>query len=597
MSGSIVGETGFSWRIFVPPLLWWHRVTPAALRSDLMAGLTGAIVVIPQGVAFATIAGMPPVYGLYAGMIPAIVAAFFGSSWHLVSGPTTAASIVLYSLLSVHAEPGSVPYVQLALTMTFLVGLAQLALGVARMGTLVNFISHSVVIGFTSGAALLIATSQLGNLLGIHLERGGEFFHILSEILRHIGDTKMPILAVGMSTLMAGILCRGFLPRIPYMIVALVGGTLVATLLDRVMSGGAGVERIGSLSASLPPLSFPDFSLETIRTLAPGVIAVTLLALTEAISIARAMALRSGQTIHSNQEFIAQGLSNLVGSFFSSYVATGSFNRSGLNYECGARTPLAAMSSGVMLIGLVSMVAPLVAYIPHAAMAGVLLLVAWGLIDWHHIHQVARSSRSETLIMAATFAGTLFFNLETAILFGVMLSLGLYLSRTSNPQVISRVPDPTHPRRRFISADIRSECPHVRILRIDGSLFFAAIPAIQGRVDRLAPVHTHLVLIASGINFIDLAGADFLAAEAEKRRRSGGSLSLVRLKKQPRTLLERGGYLDTIGVDHLHKAKNDAIHAVFSRLEASACDGCDRQVFRECPCSRPIDLPGVSGVA
>ncbi|MEO5331535.1 MAG: SulP family inorganic anion transporter [Magnetococcus sp. YQC-5] len=582
MSTHLPSRPNINWSALCPPLQWWHRVTPGTLKEDLMAGLTGAIVVLPQGVAFATIAGMPPVYGLYAGMIPAIVAAFFGSSWHLVSGPTTAASIVLFSLLSAHAEPGSTAYVQLAITMTFLVGMTQFGLGLIRMGTLVNFISHSVVIGFTSGAALLIATSQFRNFFGITIPTGSDFSQTLLVFATHLDKINPYVMAVSTTTLLIGILFRRGLPRIPYMIVALFGGALLAWTIDSSLTTSSGITRLGSLSASLPPLSFPDFSLSTLRLLAPGVIAVTLLALTEAISIARAMALRSGQRIDADQEFIAQGLSNLVGSFFSAYVATGSFNRSGLNYECGAKTPIAAASSGLILIGLVTMVAPMASYLPNAAMAGVLFLVAWGLIDWHHIQQTLRTSRSETIIMIATFLATLFLNLETAILFGIMLSLGIYLSRTSHPRVVSRVPDPNHPRRRFLTPINQSTCSRIRIVRVDGSIFFAAIAAIQEQLEIITAPNSHLIIVASGINFIDLSGAEFLAQEAKKRRHAGGGLYLVRLKETPRALLEQGGYLATIGSDNVFKSKNDAIHAIFSRMNSGDCIACEHPIFLEC---------------
>ncbi|MBF0461554.1 MAG: SulP family inorganic anion transporter [Magnetococcales bacterium] len=574
--------SGARWRSLVPPLQWWYRVTPATFRADLLAGLTGAIVVLPQGVAFAAIAGMPPVYGLYAGMIPPIVAALLGSSWHLVSGPTTAASIVLFSLLSAHAEPGSAAYIQLALTMTFLVGLTQLGLGLVRMGILVNFISQSVTIGFTSGSALLIIASQLDNFFGIPIPKGSDFTETLLFCVQGLRTTNPYILIVSGTTLLVGVLCRKFLPRLPYMIIALVVGSLLAWGVDVVLTVPSGITRVGALSASLPPLSWPDFSLSTLRTLAPGVIAVTLLTLTGAISTARSIALHSGQVIDADQEFIAQGISNLVGSFFSAYVSTGSFNRSGMNYEAGAVTPIAAASSGVFLIGLVTLVAPLASHLPNAAMAGLLFLVAWGLIDWHHIHQTLRTSHSETAIVVGTFLATLFFHLETAILFGVMLSLGIYLARTSNPNVVSLVPDPDHSRRRFTTPDHLAECPQVRIVRVDGSLFFAAIRAVQERLDALATPQTHLILVASGINSIDLAGAEFLANEATKRRKAGGGLYLVRLKQTPNTLLERGGYWATIGEENLFSSETKAIRAVFARLDHDKCSQCGLHVFREC---------------
>ena len=417
-----------------PFLRWCGRVNRGTLKVDFLAGLTGAVVVLPQGVAFATIAGMPPEYGLYAGIVPAIVAALWGSSWHLVSGPTTAASIVVYSGLSVLAEPGSADYVRLALTLTLMVGVLELAMGIARLGSLVNFISHSVVVGFTAGAAFLIAANQFKNFFGIEIPRGLHFHEMLGTLLLNLEHLNPLVTGVGVATLALGLAVRHWFPRFPYMIAAMVGGSLIAFALNQVLGvDHTGIRTVGALPSGLPPLSMPDFSLGTIRQLAPVVLATTLFALTEAVSIARSIGARTHQHIDGNQEFIGQGLSNIAGSFFSGYVATGSFNRSGLNFQAGAKTPLAAVSAGVLLAGVVVLVAPLAAYLPNAAMAAILFLVAWGLIDFHAIRNILRTSRSETGVLAVTFFSTLFLELEFAIMAGVLLSLGLYLNRTSRP--------------------------------------------------------------------------------------------------------------------------------------------------------------------
>ena len=524
-------------RLF-PFIRWWHRVNPETLRTDLMAGLTGAVVVLPQGVAFATIAGMPPEYGLYAGMIPAIVAALFGSSWHLVSGPTTAASIVLFSGLSVLAEPGSVDYVRLALTLTLMVGVIELAMGLARLGTLVNFISHSVVVGFTAGAALLIASNQFKHFFGIDIPRGLHFHETLATLVAHTLDINIYVTVVGTVTLVSGILIKRFVPRLPYMIAALLIGSLLSVLLNSILGiDETGIRTVGALPATLPPLSTPDLSLHTIKQLAPIALAATLFALTEAVSIARSIAARTNQQIDGNQEFIGQGLSNMAGSFFSAYVATGSFNRSGLNYQAGAKTPLAAVFGGAMLIAVVVLVAPLAAYLPNAAMAGILFLVAWGLIDFHHIAKIIQTSRADTAILATTFFSTLFLELEFAILAGVILSLVLYLNRTSRPRILSRVPDPRTPDRKFTTDTSLPECPQLKIARIDGSLFFGAVSHVAESLRRFEarePGQRHLAVVASGINFVDVAGAEFLAQEAQRRRvapdrqrEQGGSLRVL----------------------------------------------------------------------
>ena len=572
-------------RRFLPFLLWWPLVGRGTLKYDFVAGLTGAIVVLPQGVAFATIAGMPPEYGLNAGMIPAVIAALFGSSWHLVSGPTTAASIVLFSVLSAHAEPGSAQYVQNALTLTFMVGLIQLALGAARLGALINFISHSVVIGFTAGAAILIATSQAKHFFGLDIARGSSFLTTWGTLFSHPGDINPNVLAVAATTLAIGIAARLWLPRAPYMIFAMLGGSVAAALLQHYATGPTGITTVGALPGSLPPLSAPSFSLAAFRELATAALAVSLLALTEAVSIARALAVRTGQQIDGNQEFIGQGLSNLLGSFFSSYVATGSFNRSGLNYAAGAKTPMASILASVFLVAIVLLVAPLAAWLPNAAMAGVLFLVAWGLIDFHHIRLILRSGRSETTIFAATFSATLFLDLEMAILLGVILSLGFYLSRTARPRVITRVPDPRDGKRKFSADRMLPECPQLKIVRIDGSLFFGSVNHVQETLNEMAearPEQKHLAIVASGINFVDISGAEFLAAEAQKRRRQGGDLWLIRTKAPVRDSLEDGGHLEQIGADHLFHSKGEAIARIHSRLDREVCSQCRHRIFREC---------------
>jgi SulP family sulfate permease len=575
-----------AWHRFLPFLNWWPMVGAKTLRGDVLAGLTGAVVVLPQGVAFATIAGMPPEYGLYAGMIPAIVAALFGSSWHLVSGPTTAASIVLYSALSVYAEPGSADYVRLALTLTLMVGIIELAFGLARLGALVNFISHSVVIGFTAGAAILIATSQIKHFLGVDIPRGSHFHETLLAAAGHFADINPYVAAVGLSTLVSGILAKRYLPRLPYMIFAMLVGSVIAFVLNFwVGHETTRIATVGALPAVLPPLSMPDFSLTTIRQLAPAALATTLFALTEAVSIARALAARGGQHLNGSQEFIGQGLSNIAGSFFSGYVATGSFNRSGVNYQAGAKTPLAAVFAGGLLMGLVLLVAPLAVYLPNAAMAGILFLVAAGLIDMHHVRTIIKTSRSESVVLLATFFSTLFLELEFAIFLGVILSLVLYLNRTSRPVIRVRVPDPADPRRKFTTDPSLPECPQLKLVRIDGSLFFGAVHHVQETLrtfEQRQPEQEHLIIVASGINFIDVAGAEFLAQEAKRRRAAGGGLYLIRVKEGVREPFMKGGYIKDIGAENIFDSKTTAIGTIFDKLRRDRCVVCDKRIFREC---------------
>ncbi len=571
-------------RPFVSALTWLPLVNRGTLKLDLIAGLTGALIALPQGVAFATIAGMPPQYGLYAGMIPAMVAALFGSSWHLVSGPTTAASIVLYSVLvATHAEPGTAQYVSLALTLTFFVGLIQIIMGFARLGTLVNFISHSVVVGFTAGAAILIATKQVKNFFGLPIPRSASFEQTWETLLTHLGQVDVAILCVSMFTLLLGIAVKIFYPKQPYMIVAMLGGSAAAALLQ--YFGGVSVPVVGALPAGLPPLSMPDFDFHAIQEMASGILAVTLLALTEAVSIARALAARSGQHVDGNQEFIGQGLSNLLGAFCSSYVATGSFNRSGVNYAAGAKTPISAILAGFFLLVLVLFVAPWAAYLPNAAMAGILFMVAWGLIDFEGIIHTLKTNRQESLILVSTFLATLLLSLEEAIILGVILSLSVYLARTSRPQIRVRIPDPNQKRRKFIDAGHAQQCPQFRLLRIDGSLYFGATSYVRdtlGEQDRLAPTQKHVAIVGSGINFVDKEGAHLLEEEALKRRQQGGGLYFVRLKDTVYEQLEEHGVLKTLGGKNMFDTRGEAIAAVYAVLDKRVCETCTARIFLEC---------------
>ncbi|MCW8853429.1 MAG: SulP family inorganic anion transporter [Gammaproteobacteria bacterium] len=574
------------WQRFFPFLLWLPAITQRDFRADFIAGLTGSIVVLPQGVAFASIAGMPAEYGLYAGMVPAIIAALFGSSRHLVSGPTTAASIVMLSSLSVYAEPGSIDYVTLALTLTFMVGVIELGLGLARMGALVNFISHSVIVGFTAGAAILIAAKQLKFFFGVEIARGGHLHDILWQFFQQLGDINPWVTTVSMATLLSGIAVKRWLPRVPYLIVAMLTGSLLALLLNQKMGMQVtGISSVGALPASLPPLSSPDFTFGTFRDLASAAFALSLFALTEAISIGRSLAAKTGQRIDGNQEFIGQGLSNIFGSFFSGYVATGSFNRSGLNYQAGARTPMAAILAGVLLMGLVVMVAPYAAYLPNAAMAGILFLVAWGLIDFREIAHILKSSRRETIVLSITFFGALFLELETAIFAGVIMSLLLYLERVSKPRIVTRTPDPRLYKRAFNTDPDLPECPQLKIIRIDGSLFFGSIDHVQETFARIRtnyPEQKHLAIVAQGINFVDMQGGDVLATEAKKRRANNGGMYLISVKKGLWDALDRYGCLEATGGRNIFQSKTAAITAIYQKLDKSICETCDKRIFMEC---------------
>ena len=589
MNDYIAPQCNIFWARFFPFLRWWPLLNRQILKADLMAGLTGAVIVLPQGVAFALIAGLPPVYGLYSAMVPPIIAGLFGSSRHLISGPTTAISIVVFATVSKFAEPGSAQYISMALMLTFLAGVYQFVLGLARMGALVNFVSHSVVVGFTAGAAILIATSQLKHFLGIKIPAGESFLHTWQDIYRQLHEINPYVTAIAAVTLIAGVLFIRFRPRWPGMLIAMIIGSLLAALLAYETKD---IQLVGKLPAHLPPFSVPDFSLKSIKTLGSGALAIAMLGLVEAVSIAKSVALKSHQRIDGNQEFIGQGLANVVGSFFSSYASSGSFTRSGINYTAGAVTPMAAIFAAIALALILLIVAPLAAHLPIAAMAGILLIVAYRLIDFHHIANILRTSKRETAVLLTTFFATLFVELEFAIYVGVMLSLVIYLMRTSRPGIVTRTPDPHSPGRHLVTDPKLPECPQLKIVRVDGSLFFGAVDHVQGEFQRFLeedPGQKHLLIIGNGINFVDIAGAEMLVQESRRRRHLGGGVYLSKIKAEACKILKRGGFVDQLGDEHIFVTKADAIQTIFNRLDRSICERCDKRIFLEC---RSIEYKG-----
>ncbi|MCB1860764.1 MAG: SulP family inorganic anion transporter [Gammaproteobacteria bacterium] len=568
-----------------PFLRWFRLITKQTLRADLIAGFTGAVIVLPQGVAFATIAGLPPEYGLYTAMITPIIAALFGSSFHLISGPTTAISIVVFTSVSHHAEPGTPEFITLVLTITFLAGVYQLIFGLARMGKLVNFVSHTVVIGFTAGAAILIATSQMKNVLGLTLPKGETFLHTWVEIWQQLSGINYYVLVIAVCTLVSALIFKRIFPAIPNLLVGLVVGSIVAYWMTKY---GLDIELVGEIPAHLPPPSIPDFSYSSIKMLAPEAFAVALLGLIEAVSISRAIANKSNQRIDANQEFIGQGLSNIAGSFFSSYAGSGSFTRSGVNYTSGAKTPLSAIFAAFILMAIVLSIAPLTAYLPVAAMGGVILIVAYKLIDFHHIKQILKNSKSESTILLTTFFATLLLELEFAIYLGVLLSLIVFLARTATPEIVtlSIDNDSGGGKRKLVNIHNKpvNQCPQLKIIRIDMSVYFGSLDYIQNRIDQISEKEriVHILIVATGINLIDLSGEEMLLTAANRLKQQGGGLYFSELKGRVYEAVSRHGFVKKVGNQYFFDKKRDAIRSINKRLSQDICDKCEAHIFIEC---------------
>jgi len=567
------------------PFLTWLPKAKKSWKDDLIAGITGTIIVIPQAVAFAMIAGLPPVYGFYTAMITPIIAALFGSSYHLISGPTTAISIVVYATISRYVDPTNdiEAYISLTLVLTFMAGLIQLAMGFARMGKLVNFVSHSVIIGFTAGAGILIAFKQLQHVFGIKVPQGSSFYEIVSYISTHFNETNWYVFIVAIGTLIIALFIKLFVKPLSryYMLIAMVAGSILAIFLGGDTSG---IATVGKIPSNLPPFKVPDLSLVKIRNLSSGAFTLALLGLIEAVAIGRSIAIYTHQRIDANQEFIGQGLSNTIASFFSSYAGSGSFTRSGVNYQTGAKTPMSAVFAAVFLMIVLLLFAKYAAYLPKAAMGGIILLVGFNLIDFHHIKKIFNSSSREIIVLITTLFGTLFFDLEVALFSGIILSLFFYLEKTAKPNIAEMGISKDHNFINLLRDSTIEECPQLKIIRIDGSIYFGAIEVLSDYFSELYEEGKtkNVLIIAGGINFIDLAEAEWITNEVIKWQKKGGGIYFSGLKMVSQAIMTKGGFREQIGLDNFFNDKHSAIETIYGKLDKNICESCTTRVFREC---------------
>ncbi len=546
---------------------WVAAVDRRTLRADALAGLVGALIVLPQGIAFAALAGLPPAWGLYTSIVPCIVAALGGSSRLMVSGPSNATALALAAMLAPLAAAGSPGYLQLALAATLGLGLLQAGLGVLRLGALANFVSPSVLLGFTSGAALLIAGHAAQDLA--------------------VGWAEA---AVGAFTLAAALLSRRWFRSGQHLLIGLLAGGLGAAGLQL---AGWPTAQVGAIGAGLPGLSPPPMDLATLQRLVGITVALAIVSLGQTMAIGKALAVRHGDRFDPNRECLAQGASNIVGSFFSCFVASGSLNRSVVNEQAGARTPLAAVASALIVAALLLLGASLLAWIPLAAIAALLLLVAWSLFDRSHWQRVIRLDRAEAAIAAGTCAATLLLSMEVAIIGGVTASLVTYLVRSAKPALRSmgfNLPPGHRGYRPFVviddaPPDALPECPQLKLLRMEGSVYFGAVAHVADHLHRLREgphPQRHLLVMAKSMTTIDLAGADVWEAERIRRLAMGGDLYFHRPREPVVDLWRRSGFLDRLGADHVFDSKPAALGSIVARLDGDVCAGCTARIFAEC---------------
>lgn len=552
------------------------------LRFDLVAGLTVGVITLPQAIAFALIAELPPEMGLYTAIIGAVVGGLWGSSNQAQTGPANAISLLVLSSLSVIAVPGSPDFLVAAGMLAVMAGVFQLVIGMARLGILVNFVSHSVIVGFATGAGVLIAIGQLRPLLGLNVS-GENVVQTILGIVTHLPDTHWPTAALGLGTIIFIGVFKKVAPKLPDTLISMV---IASAIIFFFQLDKAGVDVIGQLPSKLPPVAnLPLFNLEFIARLSTGALAVGTIGLIQTIAIARAISAQTNQRLDSNQEFVGQGLANIACGVFSGYPGAGSFSRSVVSLESDARTPLTAVFSSLFVLVGMLVLAPLTAYLPRAALAGVLILTAFGMMNRAEIIRIWQGARGDALIMLVTFLGTLFLPIEFAVLAGVLLSFAHYIMKTSVPRVYPVLPDETF--KHFVEQKPhQASCPQLGIIKISGDLYFGAVNHVEEALNRHLSHHPEqrfLLLRMHGVNQCDFSGIHMLETVRGLCKERGGDLFFMKVQEPVYRLMESTGFVSQLGADHFLIEEEAIGYLFYKTLDPATCIyECNVRAFKEC---------------
>ncbi len=563
------------------PLRLFRTYDRHNLRPDLIAGLTVAVIALPQAIAFAVIAQLPPQMGLYTSIIGVIIGALWGASNQALYGPANAISLLVAAALAANFTPGTSDYIIAAGLMAVMVGVFQLLLGLMRMGILVNFVSHSVVVGFTAGAGILILLKQIGPLIGVTLNTANPI-STFSSLIANWHHIHPATAVLGIGAMIFILALKKFKPNAPGSLIAIVAASLLAFLLGL---GDEGVAMIGELPRSLPPfVALPVFDWTLIGRLSAGALAVGAIGLVQTSAIVRSISSQTGQRVDSDQEFVGQGMVNIATGFFSGYAAAASFSRSAVNLKSGAKSPVAAIFSGSFLLLITLAFAPLAAYLPIAALAGVIILIAYGLIDRVELARIWRGAKGDAAIMIATLLGTLFLKLEVAVLLGISFSLVLYLVRTSAPRVHAVLPDSQY--RHLVYRSGEALCPQLGVVDVMGDLYFGAVHHVEEKILAQAaanPEQRFLLIRMSRVNQCDFSGIHMLESLVNAYRERGGDVFLMRVSYPVTQLMQSTGFDAFLGEDHFLDEDEAITHLFYHVLDPAVCIyECPLRVFKEC---------------
>ena len=527
---------------------WLRHYKRTDLRGDLSAGLVVAIMLIPQGMAYALLAGLPPVIGLYTSTIPLLVYALFGSSRQLAVGPVAMISLLVFAGISDLAEPASEQYLGFVFLLALIVGVTQFAMGLFRVGALINFLSHAVITGFTSAAAIIIILSQLNQLLGIKSSGGHSALHLFTEIVRKMGDTNLTTLIIGLASIALLIVVKKKSPRfpVPILVVAASIGATSLFGLDRL-----GVSIVGHVPQGFPAFTMPSPDIESLEALFPTALTVLFVGFMESFSIAKWVAAREKYKIDSNKELIGLGLANIAASFFSSYPVTGGLSRTAVNYEAGARTGLASIFSVLIILVTLTFFTSFFYYLPNAALAAIVIVAVFGLIDVKEAKHLFRVKHIDGWTMMVTFLTTLLLGSQNGMMAGVGFSLLIFIWRSAHPHAAElgylEKEGIFRNTKRFPEA---KTCPQILILRVDASLYFANMSFLEDLLRKTVEEKKDLrwvILDLSGVNDMDGVAIDALEEIMETYRYRGIQFLFAAMKGPVRDLVAKAGWKEKYG--------------------------------------------------
>lgn len=553
------------WKTFLPVLDWLPKYKKEQLKGDLSAGLTVGVMLIPQGMAYAMIAGLPPIYGLYAATLPLILYALLGTSRQLAVGPVAMVSLLTAAGIGAMAEAGTASYIALAITLSLIVGFIQFGLGLFRLGFLVNFLSHPVISGFTSAAALIIGLSQLKHLLGVDLARSHHIHEIIIQAVEQASAIHWPTLGIGLAGIFLIIGIRRINRSIPGPLLAVLFGVLAVWGFGL---SDMGVKIVGEIPKGLPSFAMPQFSGEQLQTLLPIALAISLVSFMESIAVAKAIqAKHKNYKVSPNQELIALGAANIGGAFFQSYPVTGGFSRTAINDQSGAKTGMASVFSALLIVLTLLFLTPLFYFLPKAILASVIMVAVFGLIDYKEAIHLWHSDRSDFIMLLVAFIATLALGIEQGILTGVVLSLAMVIYRTTRPHTaeLGRIPGSELYRniQRFDNLETR---PDLLIFRFDAQLYFANIQyfkdALEGMAARRGKALKTILINAASINGLDSSAAHALEEVVADYAAQGIKIYFSGVRGPVRDAMTKARLIDKIGEQNFFMNIEQAVAAI-----------------------------------